>query len=117
MEGYWQSEQFSTVGILNHLKTVKLHWFEGSDTELDLVRYLVENANILEKIYIIYSDTLKLYDAGQASIVEKLMQLNKASPCATYHFVNDATNAGQNMSQGTLKQLMILRTEGLEESD
>ncbi|KAF9603197.1 hypothetical protein IFM89_034530 [Coptis chinensis] len=50
MERYCLSKNLSAKGILKHLKTVKIHGFDGTEAELDVVRYFLESADKLENM-------------------------------------------------------------------
>ncbi|PIA41546.1 hypothetical protein AQUCO_02200168v1 [Aquilegia coerulea] len=88
MEEYWQSNVVSSQSTLNQLRTVRIAGFGGSDYELDLVRYILENANVMEKLIIDFSKIVKKDVARQTSIGKKLQQFKKASPCATISFAS-----------------------------
>ncbi|PIA41504.1 hypothetical protein AQUCO_02200136v1 [Aquilegia coerulea] len=83
MECCWESQESSTEGILKNLKTVKFVFFEGNEGELDLVRYLLTNANILETMDINY---FKQTQEMIVSMKEKIMAFIKVSPHAVISF-------------------------------
>ncbi|KAF9590071.1 hypothetical protein IFM89_030383 [Coptis chinensis] len=83
-----QLEEGSSMDILDHLKTVDVESFGGSKIELDLVRYLLKNANILEKLNIIYSGKNGKKDdvSRRSRINEEISSFTKASLSAEISF-------------------------------
>ncbi|KAF9599914.1 hypothetical protein IFM89_001860 [Coptis chinensis] len=80
----WKPTQLPSEDILNGLKTVDIEDFKGSDGELYLVRFLLENAKILEKMHICCSDEKGLETVRcQMCITEILPKFTKVSPHVT----------------------------------
>ncbi|KAF5203977.1 hypothetical protein FRX31_006436, partial [Thalictrum thalictroides] len=50
-----RSLELSSEYSLKHLKIVDIESFEGTQKELDLVRFLLENADAIEKLNIVYT--------------------------------------------------------------
>ncbi|PIA62107.1 hypothetical protein AQUCO_00200244v1 [Aquilegia coerulea] len=82
-EVFLPSQELSTDGILEHLKTVSIHKFEGSECELELVRYLLENANAMEEMNIICS--LRIADTYRI-VRDKCSMFTKGSSLAVISF-------------------------------
>ncbi|PIA30101.1 hypothetical protein AQUCO_05700072v1 [Aquilegia coerulea] len=55
VEDHWQLEELPGGDILNHLRMVKIKEFEGRESEIKLVRFLLENAKFLEKMKFSYT--------------------------------------------------------------
>ncbi|KAF9616373.1 hypothetical protein IFM89_029627 [Coptis chinensis] len=83
VEECWKPTQLPSGDILNSLKTVDIEGFKGSDGELCLVRFLLENAKILEKMNICYSDEKLETVRCQMCITEMLPKFTKVSPLVT----------------------------------
>ncbi|PIA41544.1 hypothetical protein AQUCO_02200166v1 [Aquilegia coerulea] len=84
---YVPSQELSaTDGNLKHLKTVAISSFEGSESELDLVRYILGNANAMEEMNIIYSNEFKKDVAKQTVVRDKCSKFAKVSPSAVIIF-------------------------------
>ncbi|KAF9606006.1 hypothetical protein IFM89_021332, partial [Coptis chinensis] len=79
----WKPTQLPPEDILNSLKTVDIENFKGSDGELYLVRFLLENAKILEKMNICCSDGKLETVRCQMCITEILPKFTKVSPHVT----------------------------------
>ncbi|KAF5190369.1 hypothetical protein FRX31_020041 [Thalictrum thalictroides] len=79
MEGDWQYKELSTVDMLKHLRTIEINNLQGTESELDLVRYMLENANILEALLI---TCVKNNEETHARIIRKLLTFARASPNA-----------------------------------
>ncbi|KAF9590061.1 hypothetical protein IFM89_030373 [Coptis chinensis] len=76
---YWLAENISSDGILKNLRKVQIKYFEGSDIELELVKYLLKNASILEKADIFVSLIKQTYEKEHISM--KVHTFARASPC------------------------------------
>ncbi|PIA44650.1 hypothetical protein AQUCO_01700328v1 [Aquilegia coerulea] len=83
MEGNWQYKELSTVDILKHLRTIEMVNLQGTESELDLVRYMLENANILEVMSIICVENNV---ETLARISKKLLTFARVSPNAKIFF-------------------------------
>ncbi|PIA39786.1 hypothetical protein AQUCO_02600330v1 [Aquilegia coerulea] len=83
---YLPPQDPSTKSILMHLKEVVIRYFEGSESEVDLVRYLLNNAIVMEEIKIGYAKEIKDDAESQRIIAEKILAFNKGSPSAVISF-------------------------------
>ncbi|KAL5712063.1 hypothetical protein ACHQM5_014270 [Ranunculus cassubicifolius] len=81
MDAYWKSKEFSTVDVLNHLETVEFDNIRGSESELELVSYLLDNASILEWMNITFLDK-EITLETRMHICQKLLTLPRVSPRA-----------------------------------
>ncbi|KAF5201513.1 Fbd-associated f-box protein, partial [Thalictrum thalictroides] len=71
-EGYdWTPEAFQP--FLSHLKSFEISNFNGNETELSLVEFLLKNAIALEKITIVSSSTLSADPMMQLEITTRLL--------------------------------------------
>ncbi|PIA41527.1 hypothetical protein AQUCO_02200153v1 [Aquilegia coerulea] len=87
MEEYWKTQELNTDGMLKQLRRVEfIKSFGGSEFELDLVRFLLGNANVMEEINIIFSE-LNLYDAEKSSnLIETIEMFARVSPRAAISY-------------------------------
>ncbi|KAF9605453.1 hypothetical protein IFM89_017472 [Coptis chinensis] len=80
LEEHCEIQELRDDGILKELKIVEFEYFEGSESELNLVRYLLENANVLEDLNIIFSKQDQIEATHRIDITEKMQTLTRASP-------------------------------------
>ncbi|KAF5203216.1 hypothetical protein FRX31_007197, partial [Thalictrum thalictroides] len=76
MEDYWQTQEFSSEDIFMQLRTVEIKYFEGSEEELEFVRYLLENAHAMEKMNL---EGVR----NPTHVSERIEKFSKASSYAT----------------------------------
>lgn len=82
MKEYLQSKALSTRHILKNLTTVLIDNFRGRESEVDLIRYLLEHANILERMDIrCLHHKQKNVESGMRRS-DTLLMLPRISPCA-----------------------------------
>ncbi|KAF9588246.1 hypothetical protein IFM89_008658 [Coptis chinensis] len=81
MEEHWQAKELFPDD-LKHIRAVDIDDFRGSESELDILRYLLETASALEKINIQYCNRIKRDKDTQIRITEKLLSLTRISPRA-----------------------------------
>ncbi|KAF5203748.1 F-box protein [Thalictrum thalictroides] len=74
-----RSLELSSEYSLKHLKKVDIESFEGTQKELDLVRFLLENADAIEKLNIVYTSQEMVDFLSQVSVQEKIESFSKAS--------------------------------------
>ncbi|KAL5728918.1 hypothetical protein ACHQM5_001941 [Ranunculus cassubicifolius] len=84
-----QSQVLSTEGILKHLKTFEFRDFGGTGSELKLVKYVLENATIMEKVDIVFSLEMEKDLKTQVSIREMIVAYPKISSNAIISFSSD----------------------------
>ncbi|PIA46853.1 hypothetical protein AQUCO_01500414v1 [Aquilegia coerulea] len=80
-EEYLQCKELPSADILNCLRTVKIKDFEGSEGELELLRYLLQNAKHLEMVYIIP------LGAEQIDVVNQLSTSERVAPNVTINWI------------------------------
>ncbi|KAF9594678.1 hypothetical protein IFM89_034361 [Coptis chinensis] len=80
---FWKPKQLPAGDILNSLKTVDIEDFKGSDGELYLVRFLLDNAKVLENMNICYSKIEKKVVRCKKSVSEMLSTFTRVSPLVT----------------------------------
>ncbi|EYU41150.1 hypothetical protein MIMGU_mgv11b020301mg, partial [Erythranthe guttata] len=70
---YWKEppQQVPTC-VLSHLRIIKLVWICGNEQELEIIKYLLRNAKVLEMMEITYSQFL---DSGK--IVNMLTNISR----------------------------------------
>ncbi|PIA44261.1 hypothetical protein AQUCO_01700096v1 [Aquilegia coerulea] len=81
MEEHWHSEEWSAEYVLKYLRMVEIKQFQGSESELEFVKYFLENANMLEYVNIGFSCKEKVIEE-RTSITEKLLTFARVSPHA-----------------------------------
>ncbi|KAF5194413.1 hypothetical protein FRX31_016000 [Thalictrum thalictroides] len=79
---YWKTQELSTDGMLKQLRTVEIELFEGSEFELALVKFLLQNANIQKKMDVLLSKKYQNNAASSSSIKEKIGMFARVSPYA-----------------------------------
>ncbi|KAL5710622.1 hypothetical protein ACHQM5_021163 [Ranunculus cassubicifolius] len=85
MQGYWQLNELSIAECLKHLRHVELIDFGGRETEMVIVRRLLESARVLKKIDISYPSEIE--KDARMMISEKLSSFKRVSPHATIIFL------------------------------
>lgn len=82
MKEYLQYKALSTRHLLKNLTTVIIDNFRGRESKVDLVGYLLEHANILERMDIpCLHHKLKNVESGMRNS-DTLLTLPRISPCA-----------------------------------
>ncbi|KAL5731069.1 hypothetical protein ACHQM5_003830 [Ranunculus cassubicifolius] len=77
-----QSKELSTGHIPMNLRTVKIQEFQGSESEIGLVQYLLQNASSLEVMSIEYQNETIKHEDNRTRISEKLLTFARVSPYA-----------------------------------
>ncbi|KAF5187795.1 hypothetical protein FRX31_022613 [Thalictrum thalictroides] len=86
MEKYWKSNEFFAGDLLKHLRTVSIAFFQGSESEVDIVRFLLHNASNLEKMNIFLFDPEEDQNLEtRMMICQDLLNIPKVSPQAKVH--------------------------------
>ncbi|KAL5708835.1 hypothetical protein ACHQM5_019591 [Ranunculus cassubicifolius] len=81
IDGYWQSNATQSAGnMFKYLKIVELQRFKGRDSEVELARYLLQNARGLEKMKIRYPGHEIVSEENKAAIKAKLLSFPSGSP-------------------------------------
>ncbi|PIA53293.1 hypothetical protein AQUCO_00900104v1 [Aquilegia coerulea] len=80
MDESWKTEELNTDGMLEQLNGVQIESFKGSESEFDLVRFLLGNAGVLQDMNIILSKENQTDAATSFYIKEKIEMLTRASP-------------------------------------
>ncbi|KAI3893190.1 hypothetical protein MKX03_007022, partial [Papaver bracteatum] len=75
-------------GILSHLKFVQLEEAQGCDAELKLLRFLLANAKVLEKVVIFFRSTTASPDRAKQveQFKDKLIAVPTASSSILFFF-------------------------------
>ncbi|KAF5184979.1 hypothetical protein FRX31_025434 [Thalictrum thalictroides] len=71
VEDRWQLKKLPTGDILNSLRMVEIIVFKGLEIEIEVVRFLLENAKFLEKMNFSYPD----YDQESADSQRKQSEI------------------------------------------
>ena len=87
------SQDFSCTKLLNHLEYVEIRNFEGCDSELEIVEFLLNNAKVLVEMRLIARErrdhtglTVGINCAKIRSINKKLLAIRRASSRAKILF-------------------------------
>ncbi|KAF5187799.1 F-box protein [Thalictrum thalictroides] len=86
VENYWPSEEFLAGDLLKCLKTVAIEYFQGSESEQDIVRFLLQSASNLETMFIIWYYVEHENSDIRAKISQDLLSITRASPQAEVVF-------------------------------
>ncbi|KAL5712801.1 hypothetical protein ACHQM5_014934 [Ranunculus cassubicifolius] len=86
VEQFQETKHLSKGHILNQLRSVVIYDFEGSERELLLVKFLLRNATILEKLDIRYSSHMNWDSEACTKTSEKLLSFPKVSVNSTLSF-------------------------------
>ncbi|PIA60584.1 hypothetical protein AQUCO_00300227v1 [Aquilegia coerulea] len=80
VEDYWKLKELPAGDKLNSLRVVEVRDFGGSESEIELVRYLLENANLLKKMNISYKDNTQQSNGSQMNKSEMLLTFASVAP-------------------------------------
>ncbi|XP_043688923.1 F-box/FBD/LRR-repeat protein At5g56420-like [Telopea speciosissima] len=75
----WEPEKLGINCLCDHLKVVELKGFGGRENELELLKFLLENAKSLEKIMLVASVELSDDSWKQGEAKQKLLRFPRAS--------------------------------------
>ncbi|KAL5712807.1 hypothetical protein ACHQM5_014939 [Ranunculus cassubicifolius] len=87
LEQYQHLNPSSNEDILKQLKSIVFYYFQGSESELDLAKYLLANAIVLEKLEVRYSSKVRSNAEACVKSGEKLSSFTRVSPDAVLSFL------------------------------
>ncbi|KAL5703844.1 hypothetical protein ACHQM5_022347 [Ranunculus cassubicifolius] len=79
MDENWQSKDLPSGDVLKHLTTVRIDDIRGSESEVDFVTYLLENAIILEEMKILFLRRKEITVETQMRVCQKLLTVARVS--------------------------------------
>ncbi|XP_042477821.1 F-box/LRR-repeat protein At3g59190-like [Macadamia integrifolia] len=82
----WDSPQSVPYCLLSHLKSIEISEFEGHDQEFEVIKFLVNNASILERLVVNFRERrvdvegqVKIGEKEELKVAEKFLDLQKGS--------------------------------------
>ncbi|KAH7546599.1 hypothetical protein FEM48_Zijuj01G0218200 [Ziziphus jujuba var. spinosa] len=79
---YWELQNLPFSCLQNYLKQIKISGFTGRTNEMQMIRFLLENAGVLEKMEIYHSPQQEIDSTGFQDNLHHLLNLPRASPRA-----------------------------------
>lgn len=90
---YWELQNFPFDCLQNYLKQIKISGFTGRTNEMKMLRFLLENAGVLEKMEIYHtadsSPQQEINSKGFQDNSHHLLNLPRASPQAQIEIFTD----------------------------
>ncbi|KAF5189725.1 hypothetical protein FRX31_020692 [Thalictrum thalictroides] len=86
MEESWKTQELNTDGMLQQLRRAECKSFGGSEFELDLVRFLLEHADVMEEMNINLSQRIQTDAAKSSNLKETIQMFARVSPHAAISF-------------------------------
>ncbi|PIA58200.1 hypothetical protein AQUCO_00500258v1 [Aquilegia coerulea] len=80
LKEYWPCKEFLAGDLLKYLTTVEIQKFQGSRSQLDIVRFLLQSASNLEKMTIIWLDEEHQDLETRTRVFQELLNFTKVSP-------------------------------------
>ncbi|KAL5716109.1 hypothetical protein ACHQM5_017840 [Ranunculus cassubicifolius] len=90
---YVEMRELCTEAVLNQLARVEIEYFEGSEMELDLVRFLLRNATSLEIMNITLSSISQRRGKTSVSINDTIQMFPRVSPRAIITILDNSSES------------------------